>query len=152
MSVSSPGAHQLNLPVSEAWFVTICGMNSATALSGALKEASTAIARPFWCHQLLTLVPDNMFPHFNRVIPFLKTTKRGTAPQTPKITRDNYYTNAWSYSPCSCRYTYAGYDAVRNPLQIIGERLPPSQDSNGGYGAFIDSMIKVYSLYRYHSV
>ena len=131
MDVASPGARQLNLPVSEAWFVKIRGMNSANALSGALKEASTAIARPFWCHQLFTLFPDNMVKHFASVIPFLKTTKRGTAPQTPKITRDNYYTKAWSSSPCTCRYTYAGYDAVRNPLHVIGEKLPPSQDNNG---------------------
>ena len=120
-----------HLPVSKAWFEKICEMGGADALSGQLKEASTAIARPLWCRQLFTLAPSAIFQSFDRVIPFLKTTKRGTAPQTPKITRDNYYTNAWSSPPCICRYTYAGYDAVRNPLQIIGEKLPPSQDSNG---------------------
>ena len=119
------------MPVSKAWFEKICRMGTADALSGELKEVSTAIIHPFWCRQLFTLVPPNMLQHVDRVIPFLKTTKRGTAPRTPKITRDNYYTNAWSCSPRTCRYTYAGYDAVRNPLQIIGEKLPPSQDSNG---------------------
>ena len=119
------------MPVSKAWFETICKMDSADALSGELKAASTAIGHPFWCRQLVTLVPSNVLQHFDRVIPFLKTTKRGAEPQTAKITRDNYYTNAWSSPPCTCRYTYAGYDAVKNPLQIIGERLPSSQDSNG---------------------
>ena len=141
-----------HLPVSKAWFETICKMGSKDALRGQVQEASTAIAHPFWCRQLSALVTSNMFRHFDSVIPLLKTTKRGNAPQTDKITRDNYCTNAWSSPPCTCRYTYAGYDGIRNPLRIIGDTHPPTEDSNGGYGSFIDSMIKVYSLYRYHSV
>ena len=53
-----------HLPVSKAWFETICEMGSKDALRGQVQEASAAIAHPFWCRQLFALVPGNMFRHF----------------------------------------------------------------------------------------
>jgi len=124
-------------PVSHQWLNMVRKLGGVDVLRGILQNASTESLGPFWCRQLCNVVPTELHGHFDAVIPFVKETRLGNKPHTPKTDDQyKYCTKAWSTSPCSCIYKYDGFDGKRNRVLIIGDKAPRTEDSNGIYVPF----------------
>ena len=117
------------LPTSSQW---LCKLRSLGAVScfnaaGNMRQYSEQIDCPVWCLQLKGLLPPQLFKDLADVLPIVRRQKLGVK-NSPKVTKFNYFTKAWSFFPCSCQYRYENHrDHV---IGTIGSTYPPLCGTN----------------------
>ena len=120
------------LPVSAEWFKRLTAIGAKECFKGKLNSILGQLSHPCWCLQLTDFADDAMKQNVHSIISVLRQYKHGTAPYSDVLKRYNMYTKAWSYSPCSCVYTYSGYNggnAKIIPSSVQGCETLSSSDS-----------------------
>lgn len=97
------------IPVSAAWYTKLTSLGFTNCLQTDLSDILEHIDAPCWCLQKTNFANEAMMQNVVAIIPVLRKFKHGGSPQTVVARPNNMYTKAWSYAPCGCVYTYAGY-------------------------------------------